>query len=181
MRKSIPWTVLFLALAAPAAMADDYQYLSTSDMGLSVVNVTVTETDLVCIHTGKQATYRDGSRNVVYSRQKPKAGNVFVAVKLQVVNEGCDYTTLDAKSIRITSPTGDRDAMYPVAWFDDQDWRGMDEPVRVYGKAELELAFEVPARDANRLMLRVQDMAVGPVGKYRDPFLDPAGAGVMAR
>lgn len=169
-------SVVLLALAAGFMMtanragAEDKAEQSVT---LHFIPTEVREVSTVRIDTGKFQKKPNGESEAVYRVERPKEGDVFVQVGLQVADIG-DPLTLTKGDFSLENP------MQPKATYEVVDWYREEGSVPqradslvVAAKAILDVVFEVPKDDWRGLDLFVSGIRLGPLAQLEAKAVRP--------
>jgi hypothetical protein len=139
---------------------------------LTIIPTSIGNPEVIKINTGKKAQMTDGKEYTVYDTVRPKEGNTFVEIKVDMATDPGPLR-LDTSMIRLEGSGQGATATYvPVYWYLDS---GL-EPARadsltIDSQAGLDFTFEVPTDRMDRLALWIAGLRVASIPEIRDRLL----------
>lgn len=171
MRFTIILMTLTVFLAGIAVAQTETQPAKDPACRLDILVTGMQRQDMLRINTGRKAMMADGQRNTVYGHLKPKPGNIFLEIKVDLaVDPGPLF--LETSMIQLDEPTRrSGEARVPVYWVQDAG----PEPARadtltVAHQAGLIFTFEVPIVQVDRLALWIAGLRVATIPEIKDRF-----------
>jgi hypothetical protein len=147
---------------ASESMPEAVMVIHTED--LDIVDIDVRRSEIIEVATGRKVKMSDGERHELYETHLGKDGKTLLTVRLQMLATATDgQARFDPRRVRLVDPgAGGREPISPFAYFADPDWIALpDKPIAVDHKGEAQLAFELPDREAPKLVLSFDDTSLG--------------------